>query len=109
MGATDKLMILIGYPSGEDGFDPGQEIFKKIACSRLTEFLLSWTKPAMGSQKAAEDSQNKEDINESHGFIAPQTQLSFFPGSSHYSFLIKRNFMLNYKSFIDQACSVKIA
>ena len=67
MGATDKLMILIGYPSGEDGFDPGQEIFKKIACSRLTEFLLFWTMPAMGSQKAAEDSQNKEDINESHG------------------------------------------
>ena len=55
MGATDILMILIGYPSGEDGFDPGQEILKKIACSRLTEFLLFWTMPAMGLQKAAEE------------------------------------------------------
>lgn len=46
---------------------PGRKFLKKIACSRLTEFLLFWTMPAMGSQKAAEDSQNKEDINESHG------------------------------------------
>ena len=36
---------------------------------------------AMKSQKVAEDSQNKENMNKVPGFIVLQTQLSFFPGS----------------------------
>ena len=36
---------------------------------------------AMKSQKVAEDSQNKENMNKVLGFIVLQTQLSFFPGS----------------------------
>ena len=39
------------------------------------------TMSAMKSQKVAEDSQNKENMNKVPGFIVLQTQLSFFPGS----------------------------
>lgn len=35
----------------------------------------------MESQKAAEDRQNKETPTDSRGFIVPQTQTAFFPGS----------------------------
>ena len=45
----------------------------------------------MKSQKVAEDSQNKENMNKVPGFIVLQTQLSFFPGSQNHlnkSFLI---------------------
>ena len=38
------------------------------------------TMSAMKSQKVAEDSQNKENMNKVPGFIVLQTQLSFFPG-----------------------------
>ena len=49
------------------------------------------TMSAMKSQKVAEDSQNKENMNKVLGFIVLQTQLSFFPGSQNHlnkSFLI---------------------
>ena len=36
---------------------------------------------ATESQKAAEDSQNKENINDSRGFIGSQKHLVFFPVS----------------------------
>ena len=40
-----------------------------------------WTMSATESQKAAEDSQNKENINDSRGFIGSQKHLVFFPVS----------------------------
>ena len=40
-----------------------------------------WTMSAMKSQKAAEDSQTKENINDTRGFVLLQTQMAFFPGS----------------------------
>ena len=39
-----------------------------------------WAVSAMESQKAVEDSQNKENINDSRGFILPQSQSAFSPG-----------------------------
>ena len=36
-----------------------------------------WTMSAMKSQKAAEDSQTKENINDTRGFIVLQTQMAF--------------------------------
>ena len=51
-----------------------------------------WTMSAMKSQKAAEDSQTKENINDTRGFVLLQTQMAFFPGSRNtkrkLSFLI---------------------
>ena len=51
-----------------------------------------WTMSAMKSQKAAEDSQTKENINDTRGFVLLQTQMGFFPGSRNtkrkLSFLI---------------------
>ena len=38
---------------------------------------------AMGSQKATEDSQNKENINDLRGFNELQILLNFFPGSQN--------------------------
>ena len=35
----------------------------------------------MEKKKSLEDSQNKENIDDSSGFIVLQTQLAFFPGS----------------------------
>ena len=52
-------------------FDPAQE--KRNYSER--DF---WTMSAIESQKAAEDSQNKENINDSRGFIGSQKQLVFF-------------------------------
>ena len=37
-----------------------------------------WAVPAMESQKAVEESQNKENINDSRGFVVLQKQLAFF-------------------------------
>ena len=58
-------------------------------------------------------SENKENINDCRGFIVLQTHLAFFLGSGSKniilaSFKIKRNRLLNDKSFIDKACSVKM-
>ena len=69
--------------------------------------------PAVESQKSAEDRQNKENINDCRGFILLQTHLAFSLGSGSKniilaSFKIKRNRLLNDKSFIDKACSVKM-
>lgn len=37
-----------------------------------------WAVSAMESQKAVEESQNKENINDSRGFVVLQKQLAFF-------------------------------
>ena len=37
-----------------------------------------WAVSAMEWQKAVEDSQNKENINDSRGFVVLQKQLAFF-------------------------------
>ena len=37
-----------------------------------------WAASAMESQKAVEDSQNKENINDYRGFVVLQKQLAFF-------------------------------
>lgn len=54
---------------GIDSFDPAKDV-------NLQSLLL-----LDNGAKAAEDSQNKENVNDPHGFIVPQTQLAFFPGS----------------------------
>ena len=73
---------------------------------------------AIESQKEAEDSQNKENINDSRGFIGSQKQLVFFSVSRNKQvsifnkatiLLLKTIFLLYNKSFIDQACSVNIS
>ena len=77
-----------------------------------------WTMSAIESQKEAEDSQNKENINDSRGFIGSQKQLVFFSVSRNKQvsifnkatiLLLKTIFLLYNKSFIDQACSVNIS
>ena len=42
-----------------------------------------WTMSATKSQKATEDSQNKENINDLRGFNVLQILLDFFPGSQN--------------------------
>ena len=67
-------------------FYPVQE---KHCVERTYKLRKFWTVSAMESQKTAKGSQNREEINDSCGFIALQTQLSFFPGSRNkWSFLI---------------------
>ena len=77
-----------------------------------------WTMSAIESQKEAEDSQNKENINDSRSFIGSQKQLVFFSVSRNKQvsifnkatiLLLKTIFLLYNKSFIDQACSVNIS
>ena len=67
-------------------FDSVQE---KHCVERTYKLRKFWTVSAMESQKTAKGSQNREEISDSCGFIALQTQLSFFPGSRNkWSFLI---------------------
>ena len=68
---------------------------KKKHCTgeRTQKIRNFWTVWAIESQKAAEDSQNKININYSRGFIMLQTQLAFrFPALEiNKSFFIDRN------------------
>ena len=67
---------------------------------------------AMKTQKAAEDSQNKENRNDSREFMVLQTQLAFFPGSRSRQVILNKLseiFWQYNKSFINQACSVEMA
>ena len=68
---------------------------------------------AMRSQKATEDSQNKENINDLRGFNELQILLDFFPGSQNKQVILDSYwsviFSLSNKSFTDQACSVNMA
>ena len=60
-----------------------------------------WTMSATESQKAAEDIQNKENINDSRGFIGSQKQMVFFSISRNkqVSILIKRQSYCYRQSF----------
>ena len=61
----------------------------------------------MGSQKAAEDSLNKDNIKRTEFFVI-QTQFDFSPGSRNKQVILDsyciETFCLYHKSFIDQAC-----
>ena len=55
---------------------------KKIAWSRLTKFVIFWTKTAMEAQKQAKDSENKENLTESGSCVYCATNtVGFVPGS----------------------------
>ena len=65
---------------------------EKKCVERTSKVRNFWTMSAMKSQKAAEDSQTKENINDTRGFVLLQIQMGFFPGSRNtkrkLSFLI---------------------
>ena len=86
---------------------------KKNCVKKTNKFRTFWTISAKESHYAKEDSKNKENINESLGFIVLQTQLASIRGSrnkqiildSHYS----ESYLLFNKSFFNHAFSVKMA
>ena len=86
---------------------------KKNCVKKTDKFSTFWTISAKESHYAKGDSKNKENINESLGFIVLQTQLASIRGSrnkqiifdSHYS----ETFLLFNKSFFNLAFSVKMA
>lgn len=91
-------------PLGIARFDPAQK--KKINSERKFKVGNFWTMTATQSQKAAEENQNKENINETRGFILLQTQMTFFPASRNKQVFILNKaiiFLLNNTSFIGQA------
>ena len=86
---------------------------KKNCVKQTDKFRTFWTISAKESHDAKGDSKNKENINESLGFIVLQTQLASIRGSrnkqiildSHYS----ESYLLFNKSFFNHAFSVKMA
>ena len=108
--------VLIGHPSGQDGpplgiarFDPAPK--EKIEFVKQTYIVVKfWTTSVMGSQKGA--AKRQQNINDSRRFIVPQTQLTFFTGFGNKQVILgfyKNIFLLYNNTFIDQACSTKMA
>ena len=94
------------YPLGIARFDPRKKNQKKNNLERRFKVRNFRTMTATQSQKAAEENQNKENKNETRGFILLQTQLTFFPASRNKQVFILNKaviFLLNNTSFIDQA------
>ena len=108
--------VLIGHPSGQDGpplgiarFDPAPK--EKIEFVKQTYIVVKfWTTSVMGSQKGA--AKRQQNINDFCRFIVPQTQLTFFTGFGNKQVILgfyKNIFLLYNNTFIDQACSTRMA
>ena len=95
-----KSCVLIGCLSGQDGLI----LPDLISCKK--KFILDNT--AMELQKVPEGSFNKENINDSVGFIVLNFLFQLLKKTSHSHPYLTEIFLQYRKSFIYQACSVKM-
>lgn len=77
----------------------------------LTKFVIIGQRWCYKRKKTAQDSQNKDNIDYSRGFIVPKSQLAFSPGSRNVQVAFDSKwseiFSRYKKSYINQACWFK--